>query len=178
MSATPPSIAIAAPVLGGPEVVRVVLNSSSSSSSGMNIVFIVMGERLRARGRGGHGGRGRGARGGLCIPNGTDLEPRIAALPAFFLRHWQPGSVSFKDAQSTYESLAPWGRTRFHISGGQLYYPDLKHNTFGCVLRRTPILAWALLEMLARHPKQPDVDIPVNVRPAAACGPPRCCSIP
>ena len=28
MSATPPSIAIAAPVLGGPEVVRVVLNSS------------------------------------------------------------------------------------------------------------------------------------------------------
>ena len=33
MSATPPSIAIAAPVLGGPEVVRVVLNSSSSSHS-------------------------------------------------------------------------------------------------------------------------------------------------
>ena len=30
-SSTPPSIAIAAPVLGGPEVVRVVLNSSSSS---------------------------------------------------------------------------------------------------------------------------------------------------
>ena len=137
-----------------------------------------MGERLRSRGRGGHGGLGRGARGGLCIPNRTDLGPRIAALPAFFLRHWQPGSVSFKDAQSTYESLAPWGRTRFHISGGQLYYPDLKHNTFGCVLRRTPILAWALLEMLARHPKQPDVDIPVNVRPAAACGPPRCCSAP
>ena len=32
VSATPPSIAIAAPVLGGPEVVRVVLNSSSSST--------------------------------------------------------------------------------------------------------------------------------------------------
>ena len=32
MSATPPSIAIEALVLGGPEVVRVVLNSSSSSS--------------------------------------------------------------------------------------------------------------------------------------------------
>ena len=32
MSATPPSIAIAAPVLGGPEVVRVVLSSSSSSA--------------------------------------------------------------------------------------------------------------------------------------------------
>jgi hypothetical protein len=31
VSATPPSIAIEALVLGGPEVVRVVLNSSSSS---------------------------------------------------------------------------------------------------------------------------------------------------
>ena len=33
MSATPPSIAIAAPVLGGPEVMRVVLNSSSSTAT-------------------------------------------------------------------------------------------------------------------------------------------------
>ena len=33
MSATPPSIAIAAPVLGGPEVVRVVLNSSSRAAA-------------------------------------------------------------------------------------------------------------------------------------------------
>ena len=32
MSATPPSIAIAAPVIGGPEVVRVVLESSSTAT--------------------------------------------------------------------------------------------------------------------------------------------------
>jgi hypothetical protein len=32
------------------------------------------------------------------------------------------------------------------------------------VLRRTPILAWALLELLARHPMLPDVDIAVNCR--------------
>ena len=34
MSATPPSIAIEALVLGGPEVVRVVLNSSSTERAG------------------------------------------------------------------------------------------------------------------------------------------------
>ena len=33
MSATPPSIAIAAPVLGGPEVVRVVFHSSTLAAS-------------------------------------------------------------------------------------------------------------------------------------------------
>ena len=127
----------------------------------------------RGKGRGG-GGKGRGGRGGPrafatsatptagCLANATDVGPKIAALPAYFLRHWPPRSVSFATAQQTYEQQAGWGRTRFQIVKGQLYYPDLKHNTFGCVLRRTPILAWALLEMLQRHPGVPDVDISVN----------------
>ena len=136
----------------------------------------------RGRGRGGRGGRGGFRRVGgyrrplpsasgigsepSCSANtsanavSTDLARRIALLPSFFLRHWPPRSVDFRTAQATYENLAPWGRTRFHIVDGQLYYPNLKHNTFGCVLRRTPILAWALLEMLERH-QVPDVDIPV-----------------
>jgi hypothetical protein len=65
--------------------------------------------------------------------------------------------------QQTYESLAGWGRTRFQVVDGKLYYPNLQHNTFGCVLRRTPILAWALLQTLDRHAVA-DVDIPINCR--------------
>ena len=108
------------------------------------------------------GGRGRTRKAAWsCATNRTNLVPKIAALPSFFLRHWPHASVNFHTAQTTYENLAAWGRTRFQIVGGQLYYPDLKHNTFGCVLRRTPILAWAFLEMLERHPSQPDVDIPI-----------------
>ena len=97
--------------------------------------------------------------------NHTALGARIESLPAYYLRHWPPRSVSFDMAQKTYEdSLVGWGRTRFQIVGGQLYYPNLKYYTFGCVLRRTPILAWALLELLQRHPSLPDVDLPVNCR--------------
>ena len=100
-----------------------------------------------------------------CIANHTALDARISSLPQYFLRHWPPRSVSFEASQRTYqESLVGWGRTRFQIVGGQLYYPNLKYYTFGCVLRRTPILAWALLETLKRHPSLPDVDIPVNCR--------------
>ena len=32
----------------------------------------------------------------------------------------------------------------------------------GCVLRRTPILAWALLDTLERHPSLPDVSVLFN----------------
>ena len=101
---------------------------------------------------------------GTCGINGTQVHQQILGLPGYFLRHWAPRSVSFAQAQRTYNGLAGWGRTRFQVVGGKLYYPDLKHNTFGCVLRRTPILAWALLEMLERYPHTPDVDLPVNCR--------------
>ena len=120
----------------------------------------------RGSGRGKRGGgRGRGASSGPCLGNVTAALPKqIEQLPSFFLRHWLPGSVTFEAAQKTYEGLAGWGRTRFQIVGGKLYYPNLKHNTFGCVLRRTPILAWMLLETLGRHADLPDVDIPINCR--------------
>ncbi|KAL1522139.1 hypothetical protein AB1Y20_021779 [Prymnesium parvum] len=112
------------------------------------------------------GAKRRGWRREACLLNATadDLPTEIRALPAYFLRHWPPKSVTFAEAQRTYESLAGWGRTRFQIVSGRLYYPNLKHNTFGCVLRRTPILAWALLELLERHPLLPDVDLAVNCR--------------
>ena len=99
-----------------------------------------------------------------CAQNSStgDLGAQIRALPGYFLRHWAPKSVTFQQTQQTYNQLAGWGRTRFQIVGGKLFYPNLKHNTFGCVLRRTPILAWALLELLELHPDLPDVDIPVN----------------
>ncbi len=120
------------------------------------------------RGGGGRGGGGRGGKGAAApsctAVNMTSLSAQRAALPAYFLRHWPARSVSFEMAQRTYQGLAGWGRTRFQIVGGALYYPNLAHNTFGCVLRRTPILAWALLEMLDRHPNTPDVDVPVNCR--------------
>ena len=100
-----------------------------------------------------------------CEPlNESATLDELARLPAYYMRHWQPRSVSLAESSRTYASLAGWGRTRFQIVGGQLYYPDLKHNTFGCVLRRTPIMAWALLQTLARHPDTPDVDIPLNCR--------------
>lgn len=125
----------------------------------------------RGKGRGGGRGHGRGGPRAFaasatpspgCLANATALGPKIAALPSYFLRHWPPRSINFATAQQTYDQQAGWGRTRFQIVKGQLYYPNLKHNTFGCVLRRTPILAWALLEMLERHPNIPDVDISVN----------------
>ena len=98
-----------------------------------------------------------------CGFNRTMAAERLAALPAHFLRHWADRSIGLGQMQLSYNSLAGWGRTRFQVVDGKLYYPDLKHNTFGCVLRRTPILAWALLEMLDRHALA-DVDIPFNCR--------------
>lgn len=118
----------------------------------------------RARRKAGSGVRKQLDVQGTCGVNGTQVHQQILGLPGYFLRHWAPRSVSFAQAQRTYAGLAGWGRTRFQVVGGKLYYPDLKHNTFGCVLRRTPILAWALLEMLERHPQTPDVDLPVNCR--------------
>ena len=105
------------------------------------------------------GGPGRRS----CVHNASVAVDDLDRLPAYFLRHWREKSISFEKAQETYQNLAAWGRTRFVIRDNKLFYPDLKHNTFGCVLRRTPIMAWALLEMLEHH-TVPDVDIPVNCR--------------
>ena len=139
------------------------------------------GAKGRGKGRGGGKARGRGGPRAFaasaspnpgCLANATALGPKIAALPSYFLRHWPPRSINFATAQQTYDQQAGWGRTRFQIVKGQLYYPNLKHNTFGCVLRRTPILAWALLEMLEGHPNIPDVDISINwyaARATRAC---------
>eukprot|EP00965_Chrysotila_dentata_P013323 440744-Pleurochrysis_carterae.AAC.2 len=86
-------------------------------------------------------------------------------LPALFLRHWPSRSVSFKRTNSAFNSLKRWGRARFTIVGGQLYFSkEPPHTTWGCVLRRTPMLAWALLEVLRIDPQLPDVDLPINCR--------------
>ena len=46
--------------------------------------------------------------------------------------------------------------------GGRLLFAPTPPS--GCVLRRTPILAWALLSMLERHPDVPDVAVMFNCR--------------
>lgn len=50
----------------------------------------------------------------------------------------------------------------FIVRRGRLVYSPAPPT--GCVLRRTPILAWALLELLERYPNLPDVAIPFNCR--------------
>jgi len=111
------------------------------------------------------GGQGRrdADQNASCGFNRTMATERLAALPAHFLRHWADRSIGLGQMQHSYNSLKTRGRTRFQVVDGKLYYPDLKLKTFGCVLRRTPILAWALLEMLDRHAVA-DVDIPFNCR--------------
>ena len=47
-----------------------------------------------------------------CTFNETAAGEALHALPRFFLRHWEAGSVSFKHAQQTYNSLAGWGQSR------------------------------------------------------------------
>ena len=79
-----------------------------------------------------------------CDPlNISSLETALDALPAHWLRHFARGSVSAQQQLQTYSGLKGWGRTRFTIRKGRLHYTP--HSPTGCVLRRTPILAWALL---------------------------------
>ena len=70
--------------------------------------------------------------------------------------------MSHVELRATYYGLKGWGRTFFVIRRGKLLYAAPKPT--GCVLRRTPILAWALLETLERHPDLPDVAIAFNCR--------------
>ena len=94
--------------------------------------------------------------------NETALGDALGHLPAHWLRHIKPRSIGPRELRQTYSSLKGWGRTLFVISRGRLLYLPTKPT--GCVLRRTPILAWALLETLERHDDIPDVVIPFNCR--------------
>jgi ribosomal protein L21 len=84
----------------------------------------------------------------------------LARLPALWLRHWQPHSIGVAQERAAYSGLKGWGRTRFLIRNRRLLYAPTPPN--GCVLRRTPILAWALLDTLERHPSLPDVSVLFN----------------
>ena len=50
----------------------------------------------------------------------------------------------------------------FAVHKGRLLYAPIKPT--GCVLRRTPIFAWALLDVLEKHRDLPDVVLPINCR--------------
>ena len=96
-----------------------------------------------------------------CALNATAVADGLEQLPAHWLRHFPRGSVSYLQQRHAYMGLKGWGRTRFIIRSGRLLYAPPTAQT-GCVLRRTPILAWALLELLERDPAVPDVSISFN----------------
>jgi len=97
-----------------------------------------------------------------CPFNDTLFREGLQQLPQHWLRHFSPRSISLGQQQKTWRGLKGWGRTLFVIQRGRLLYAPLAPT--GCMLRRTPILAWALLETLERHPDLPDVSIPFNCR--------------
>ena len=96
-----------------------------------------------------------------CALNATAVADGLDLLPAHWLRHFPRGSVSYLQQRHAYMGLKGWGRTRFVIRSGRLLYAPPTAQT-GCVLRRTPILAWALLELLEHDPAVPDVSISFN----------------
>ena len=95
-----------------------------------------------------------------CRFNESAVLDGLARLPKLWLRDFAPLSIGVSQERATYIGLKGWGRTRFLIRRGRLLYAPTPPN--GCVLRRTPILAWALLETLERHPSLPDASIPFN----------------
>jgi len=97
-----------------------------------------------------------------CSVNATAVDDGFARLPTHFLRHFAPHSMAFAQESAVYQGLKPWGRTRFVIHRGKLLFAPTLPS--GCVLRRTPILAWALLSTLKRHPDLPDVAVTFNCR--------------
>ena len=68
-------------------------------------------------------------------------------------------SVSLESTNEAYLAIPPYARARFQIVGGQLWKAPSR-----CVYRRDETTAWAILQMLARHPEQPDVDVVFNCR--------------
>ena len=97
-----------------------------------------------------------------CALNATDIAAGFDALPAHWLRHWPPRSVSHTSITNTYKGLKGWGRTLFSIKRGKVRFAPLPPS--GCVLRRTPIFAWALLELAERYPDLPAAVLPLNCR--------------
>ena len=77
------------------------------------------------------------------------------------LRRWDglQRSVSLDSTNEAHLAIPPYARARFQIVGGQLWKAPAR-----CVYRRDETTAWALLQMLARHPDQPDVDVVFNCR--------------
>ena len=68
-------------------------------------------------------------------------------------------SVSLESTNEAYLAIPPYARARFQIVGRRLYKSPSR-----CVYRRDETTAWAILQMLARHPDQPDVDVVFNCR--------------
>lgn len=97
-----------------------------------------------------------------CELNATAFSVGLQRLPAHWLRHFPQRAIGHVQTLQTYRGLKGWGRTLFTIRRGRLLYTPTPPT--GCVLRRTPILAWALLELLERHPDLPDVAVPFNCR--------------
>ena len=94
--------------------------------------------------------------------NESMLEAAFARLPLLWLRHFGRSSVNAAQEAAAYHGLKGWGRTRFLVRKGRLLFAPTAPT--GCVLRRTPILAWALLETLSRYPALPDVAVTFNCR--------------
>ena len=68
-------------------------------------------------------------------------------------------SVSLESTNEAYLAIPPYARARFQIVGGRLWKSPSR-----CVYRRDETTAWAILQMLTRHPDQPDVDVVFNCR--------------
>ena len=105
----------------------------------------------------------------ICSINTSEVAAGLDALPSHWLRHFSPHSVSAASLVATYRGLKGWGRTLFAIhrdnrGRGRLLFAPQGLGPNGCVLRRTPIFAWALLELLERHPSLPAVALPLNCR--------------
>lgn len=70
-----------------------------------------------------------------------------------------PGTVSLAATNEAWLAIPPYARARFQIVNGTLYKAPAR-----CVYRRDETMAWALLQMIERHPDQPDTDVVFNCR--------------
>lgn len=76
------------------------------------------------------------------------------------------GALSLQSTNEAYLAIPPYARARYQIVAGQLWKASSR-----CVYRRDETTAWAILQMLARHPDQPDVDVVFNCRDGPLLGP-------